>query len=79
LGDFSTIGRFFDYWAIFRLLGDLSAINVCVHFNIDQNWVGLHFGRFFTNSSGHPGDDRSFLERTFIWMTIAKLLCENIY
>jgi hypothetical protein len=20
----------------------------------DQNWVGLHFGHFFTNTSGHP-------------------------
>jgi hypothetical protein len=21
---------------------------------IDKKWVGPHFGRFFTNSSGHP-------------------------
>jgi hypothetical protein len=23
-------------------------------FNFDKKWIGLHFGRFFTNSSGRP-------------------------
>jgi hypothetical protein len=25
--------------------------------NFDKKWVGLHFGRFFSNSSGHPEND----------------------
>jgi hypothetical protein len=23
--------------------------------NFDNEWLGLHFGRFFKKSSGHPG------------------------
>jgi hypothetical protein len=28
-----------------------------LYINFDKNWAGLHFGDFFTNSSGHPGRD----------------------
>jgi hypothetical protein len=26
-------------------------------FNFNKKWIGLHFGRFLTNSSGHPERD----------------------
>jgi hypothetical protein len=32
-----------------------------VHINFDKNWVWQHFGRFFTNSSGHPDVGALFL------------------
>jgi hypothetical protein len=59
------IGRIFVHWAIIVCFGQFfnrtSSPNFGILFSryklhmhrIRQKWVGQHFGRFFTNSSGH--------------------------
>jgi hypothetical protein len=34
-----------------------SILRLSIWINFDKIWVGLHFVRFFTNSSGHPDGD----------------------
>jgi hypothetical protein len=65
------IGRKFDSWVIAYfgrfLLKEESQIiwlffpqcKICIKF--DKTWVGLHFGRLFINSSGHPDLDCAWL------------------
>jgi hypothetical protein len=55
------IGRIFADWAIInlgRFFAPFSAKKACI--NIEKRWVWLHFGRIFTNSSGHSDGEREF-------------------
>jgi hypothetical protein len=57
LGEFSPFGRSFFLWVVFRKLHKLPNFwgllfpwyKLCINW---QTWFGLHFGLFFTNSSG---------------------------
>jgi hypothetical protein len=62
------IGRIFARWVIAYLGQFFSEIKEVAQFldyslhsedylpiNFDKPWAGLHFGPFFTNSSGHSG------------------------
>jgi hypothetical protein len=74
-------GRIFSYWAIVLLLGDCShwagfwklqkepkfwgyIFQLCINYN--DKWVGLHFGLFFSTSSGHPETDLGAEEEFFL-------------
>jgi hypothetical protein len=53
LGDFSPIGRLFSLRVVFSY----KITKVAQTFGLilpTKIWVGLHLGRFFTNSSSHP-------------------------
>jgi hypothetical protein len=51
-----TLGSFFDnYKSGPHFVPLFPSIADYVPTNFDKKRVGLHFGRFFTNSSGHPG------------------------
>jgi hypothetical protein len=61
LGEFSPIVRFFSLTVFFnaeevQLFGLLFSTEkvMYVGINFDKKWGWLHFGRFFTNSSGRP-------------------------
>jgi hypothetical protein len=41
---FTKVAQIFGYF--------IPRLKFCNSF--DKKWVGLHFGRFFPNSSGHP-------------------------
>jgi hypothetical protein len=54
LGDsLYTLGSFMKITKVDHILGLLFTPFKC-HILILTKWVGLHFGRFFANSSGHP-------------------------
>jgi hypothetical protein len=62
LGEFSPIGRslilgsFCKIAEVVRILGLLFPwYKLCINFY--KKWVGLYFGRFKKNSSGHPGGE----------------------
>jgi hypothetical protein len=40
-----------NFWLLFT--------KVKMMYNFHKKWFGLHFGRFFTSSSGHPVNDDS--------------------
>jgi hypothetical protein len=42
-------------WAVFFKQSGTFFLEKSCEYILNKKWVGLHFGRFFTNSTGHPG------------------------
>jgi hypothetical protein len=64
LGESSPIGRFGNFLKFFKkssthFLATLSPVKV--KRSVWQKWLWLHYGLFFTNSSGHPVWGKAFL------------------
>jgi hypothetical protein len=55
LGEFSPIRRFFYLVQFFfeKYLPHMFGL-LLPTVNFGKKWIGLHLGKFFTNSSGHP-------------------------